>query len=53
MNTAYLTRPSLAELAEIERLDRAITTLSRRVDSGPHSLAHAAILAGITALQKG
>jgi len=36
-------------LREIVSLDRHITNLARRADTGPHSLAHAALAAGLTA----
>ena len=36
-------------LREIANLDRQITALARRADAGPHSLAHAALAAGLNA----
>lgn len=36
-------------LQEIAYLDRHITRLHRRADNGPHSLAHAALAAGLNA----
>ncbi len=45
------TYPTLAELSEIERLDSILTRLSRRADSGPRSLAHAALAAVLPAPQ--
>ena len=42
-------RTEIRILREIVALDRQITTLAKRADTGPHSLAHAALAAGLEA----
>lgn len=49
MNRMPKTLPTSAELAEIEQLDAILIRLSRRADTGPRSLAHAALAARFSA----
>ncbi|WP_371228835.1 hypothetical protein [Roseovarius sp. 2305UL8-3] len=53
MHPVLETRPSLAELTEIERLDSILARLSRRADNGPRGLAHAALAAGLSTQSHG
>ncbi len=49
MNRFPTSYPTSAELAEIEQLDAILIRLSRRADTGPRGLAHAALAAGYSA----